>query len=130
MLREFKEFITRGNVMDLAVAVIIGAAFTAVVNSLVGDIVMPIIGIILGGIDFTDLTIQVGLATIAYGNFIQAIINFLLIGFTVFLVIKAVKSIENQMKRKTVEEPDAEPEPPDEDIYLLREIRDILKSQR
>ena len=78
MIKEFREFIMRGNVMDLAVAVIIGGAFTAIVNSLVNDIIMPIIGIILGGVDFTSLAITVGSAVITYGNFIQAIINFLL----------------------------------------------------
>ena len=79
MLKEFREFIARGNVMDLAVAVVMGAAFTAIVNSLVDDIIMPLIGVLMGGIDFSTLSIQVGDATIMYGNFIQAVINFLII---------------------------------------------------
>lgn len=100
MLKEFRDFITRGNVIDLAVAVILGAAFTAIVNSLVNDIVMPIIGALMGGVDFTTLVIQVGDASIAYGNFIQAIINFLLIALVLFLIIRSI----NRMSRKKEEE--------------------------
>ena len=96
MFKEFKEFIMRGNVMDLAVAVIIGGAFMAIVNSLVNDIIMPIIGVILGGVDFTTLAITVGDAAITYGNFIQAIINFLIIALVLFLRIRAI----NKMSRK------------------------------
>ena len=90
MIKEFREFIMRGNVMDLAVAVIIGGAFTAIINSLVNDIIMPLIGIILGGVDFTSLSITVGNAVVTYGNFIQAIINFLLIALVLFLLIRAI----------------------------------------
>ena len=82
MLKEFRDFILRGNVLDLAVAVVIGAAFTAIVNSFVGDIIMPIIGVLIGGIDFSSLSITIGSAVISYGNFLQALINFLLIGLT------------------------------------------------
>ena len=124
MIKEFREFIMRGNVMDLAVAVIIGAAFTAIVNSLVDDIIMPIIGIILGGVDFTSLVITVGNATITYGNFIQAIINFLLIALVLFLIIRSI----NRMSRKKVEAPT--PPAPTVEEKLLTEIRDLLRERR
>lgn len=125
MLKEFRDFITRGNVIDLAVAVILGAAFTAIVNSLVNDIVMPIIGALMGGVDFTTLVIQVGDASIAYGNFIQAIINFLLIALVLFLIIRSI----NRMSRKKEETPAAPPEPTAEE-KLLGEIRDLLRAQQ
>lgn len=122
MLKEFRDFISRGNVIDLAVAVIIGGAFTAIVNSLVKDIIMPLIGVILGGVDFTTLAITVGTASITYGNFIQAIINFLIIAFVVFLMVRAI----NRMTRKQA----AAPAAPAADVVLLTEIRDLLKRQQ
>jgi large conductance mechanosensitive channel len=125
MIKEFREFIMRGNVLDLAVAVIIGAAFTGIVNSLVNDIIMPIIGVILGGIDFTSLAITVGDANITYGNFIQAIINFLLIALVLFLIIRSI----NRMSRTKPEAPAAPPEPTNEE-KLLMEIRDLLRMQQ
>jgi len=125
MFKEFKEFILRGNVVDLAVAVIIGGAFGAIVTSLTNDIIMPLIGVILGGIDFSSLTIQVGEATVAYGNFVQAIINFLIIGLVLFFVVKAMnKAATLGAKDKT-----AAPTAPPEDVKLLTEIRDLLKQQ-
>ena len=124
MIKEFREFINRGNVIDLAVAVILGAAVTAIVTSLVNDIIMPIIGIALGGVDFTTLGYQVGDATIAYGNFIQAIINFLLIAFVLFLIIRSI----NRFNRK--EEVAAPPPTPTAEAQLLTEIRDLLREQR
>ncbi len=124
MIKEFKDFIMRGNVMDLAVAVIIGAAFTAIVNSLVNDIIMPIIGAIIGGVDFTSLAITVGNATIAYGNFIQAIISFLLIALVLFLLIRAM----NKMSRKKEVAPP--PPGPTTEEKLLTEIRDLLRERR
>ena len=104
LIAEFKEFISRGNVLDMAVGIIIGAAFTAIVTSLVNDIIMPIVGVIIGGIDFSSLKVAVGTASINYGVFIQAIINFLLIALTVFLLIKAIskaqrKSLQYQLRR-------------------------------
>ena len=128
MIKEFRNFLMRGNVLDLAVAVIIGGAFSAIINSLVNDIIMPLIGAILGGIDFSELVIQVGSATIAYGNFIQAIINFLIIGWVLFMMIKAIKSAE-KLASKKAEEVKEEPKPPAEDILLLTEIRDLLKQR-
>jgi large conductance mechanosensitive channel len=125
MMKEFKEFISRGNVMDMAVGIIIGGAFTAIVSSLVADIITPIIGMLMGGVDFSSLAVTVGSATLTYGNFIQAVINFLLVAWVLFMIVKAM----NKMKRKEEEkpaEPEAPAEPP-EDIVLLREIRDSLK---
>ncbi len=122
MLKEFGDFIKKGNVMDLAVAVIIGGAFGAIVTSLVNDILMPLIGIILGGVDFTALAVQVGEATLTYGNFIQAIINFLVIAFVIFMLIRTVKNLE-----KEEEAAPAPPEPSAEET-LLTEIRDLLKN--
>ena len=94
MLKEFKEFVMRGNVIDLAVAVIIGVAFGAIVTSLVNDILMPLIGLVLGGIDFSALAFQVGDAVIKYGAFIQAVINFLIIAFVVFLIVRAINRLK------------------------------------
>lgn len=122
MLKEFRDFINRGNVMDLAVAVILGAAFGAIVTSLVDDILMPILGIFIGGINFTGLAITVGDAVIGYGNFIQMIVNFLIIAFAIFLIVRWV----NKLKK---EAPAPSPAPSPEE-KLLAEIRDLLKEQR
>ena len=121
MIQEFREFVAKGNVLDLAVAVIIGGAFGAIVTSLVNDIIMPLIGVILGGTDFTTLAITVGDAAITYGNFIQAIINFLIIAFVIFMIVRTA----NNMKE---EEPPAPPPGPSAED-LLTEIRDLLKAQ-
>ncbi len=128
MLKEFRDFINRGNVIDLAVAVVIGAAFTAIVNSLVKDIVTPILGILLGGIDFSGLLITVGQAVITYGNFIQAIINFLLVAWVVFLVVRSINQLQRRFERAQEETPPPPPEPPAE-VKLLTEIRDLLKER-
>lgn len=102
MIKEFKEFISRGNVLDLAVGVVIGSAFSAIINSLVEDIITPLVGMIIGGIDFSSLSVTVGNAELMYGNFIQAIINFLIIAFCLFLVVKAANSLRR--KEEVVEE--------------------------
>ena len=94
MLKEFKEFVMRGNVIDLAIAVIIGVAFGGIVTSLVNDILMPLIGLVLGGINFSALAFQVGDAVIKYGAFIQAIINFLIIAFVIFLIVRAINRLK------------------------------------
>jgi large conductance mechanosensitive channel len=125
MLKEFREFIERGNVIDLAVAVIIGGAFGAIITSLVDDIIMPIIGVLLGGVDFTSLAIQVGDAAILYGNFIQAIVIFVIVAFVLFLMIRGY----NSLKKSEEEEAEAAPPEPSAEETLLAEIRDILKSQ-
>ena len=132
-IKEFKEFAVRGNVMDMAVGVVIGAAFGKIVSSLVADVIMPLISVITGGVNFTDwklvlkkvivegvdITPEV---TINYGNFLQVTFDFLIIAFCIFLVIKVI----NKFKRKTEEKP-AAPAAPPEDIELLKEIRDLLK---
>lgn len=121
MWKEFKEFLHRGNVIDLAVAVIIGGAFGAIITSLVNDILMPIIGILLGKIDFASLSITVGDAVVLYGNFIQAIVNFVIIALVIFLVVRGY----NRLQR---EEPEPEaPAEPNPEVVLLTEIRDLLK---
>ena len=129
MLQEFKKFAIKGNVMDMAVGVIIGAAFGKIVSSVVSDIIMPPIGILLGGVDFSKLAITLKTATetteavtINYGVFANAVIDFVIIAFVIFIVIKQI----NRLKAKEEEKP-AEPAAPPEDILLLREIRDYLK---
>jgi len=138
MWQEFKEFISRGNVIDLAVGIIIGAAFTSIVNSLVNDVLMPPIGYIMGGIDFSDYFInlsgvdypslaaarEAGAAVIAYGAFINAVINFFIVAAAVFLIVKAV----NRVRRKEAEKP-AEPPAPTREEQVLMEIRDLLKQR-
>ena len=123
MFKEFRAFIAKGNVLDLAVAVIMGGAFGAIVTSLVNDILMPIIGIILGGQDFSSLAIQVGEASITYGNFIQAIINFLIIAFVIFMIVRTA----NKLEHKEEEKPAPPPGPTTEE--LLVQIRDLLKAK-
>ncbi len=93
MLKEFKEFVMRGNVLDLAIAVIIGGAFGKIITSLVGDIIMPLIGLIIGGIDFSGLAFTIGSATVKYGAFIQTVLDFLLVAFTIFIIIKAANKL-------------------------------------
>ena len=124
---EFKTFISKGNVMSMAVGIIIGGAFTTIVNSLVADIITPLLGIISGGINFSGISITVGEASIGIGNFIQATITFLLTAFALFCVIK----VFNAFKKKEEEAPaaPAEPPAPAEDIQLLTEIRDLLKNK-
>lgn len=126
MLKEFKEFISRGNVMDMAVGIIIGGAFTAIVTALVDNILMPIIGAITGGHSVEDMAIKVGNAAIGYGAFLQAIIDFLLVAWVLFMIIKALNKAKAAVIKEKEEAP-AEPEPVPEDIALLTEIRDLLK---
>lgn len=124
MMKEFKDFAMRGNVIDLAVAVVIGGAFSAIIKSFVADIIMPLLGIITGGLDFTELAYSVGDASITYGNFIQAVVTFILIAFSIFMVVKGI----NSFKKKKEEAPAAPPAPSKEEV-LLAEIRDLLKSK-
>jgi large conductance mechanosensitive channel len=126
MLTEFRKFMMRGNVIDLAVAVVIGAAFTAIVNSLINDVIMPVIGLLLGRIDFTGLSLTAGSAVIAYGKFLQAIVNFLLVGIVLFLVIRAV----NRLHTKQEAAPAQPPAQPPAQERLLTEIRDLLRDSR
>ncbi len=133
MLNEFKNFIARGNVFDMAVGIIIGAAFTTIVNSMVGDLIMPIIGVITSGVDFSNLFIALdgneyanikaaqdaGAAVVSYGVFINAVINFLIVSFVIFMLVKQV----NRLKKAEA----AAPSEPPADVKLLSEIRDLLK---
>jgi large conductance mechanosensitive channel len=121
--REFREFAVKGNVVDLAVGVIIGAAFGKIVSSLVEDLVMPLVGTLLGGFDLSGLAIKVGGATIKYGNFIQTCVNFLIIAWAIFIMVKVI----NRLKRE--EEKPAEPKAPPRQEVLLEEIRDLLKKR-
>ncbi len=126
-MEEFKQFIARGNVMDMAVGVIIGGAFTAITTSLINDIIMPLLGIFTGSISFAELHFTVNGAVIAYGNFIQAVFNFLVMAFVVFCLVKAI----NRFHRKKEEAPAEEPAPPEPSAEekLLTEIRDLLKEK-
>lgn len=132
--KEFVDFINRGNVMDLAVGIVVGSAFTAIVTSLVNDIIMPIVSLVGGGFDFTTLSVEIAGATLHYGNFIQNIVNFLIIAFVVFLIIKFINSLrekaEKLAKKKSDEEAKedkkTEDKKEDETVALLREIRNEL----
>ena len=126
-IKEFKEFAIKGNVMDMAVGVIIGGAFGKIVTSLVGDVLMPLIGIFTGGLNFTELAIHVGAAEVKYGQFLQNIFDFIIIALCIFLMIKGM----NRLHRKKVAEPEPEPAPaePSNEEKLLTEIRDLLKKQ-
>lgn len=122
---EFKDFISKGNVIDLAVGVIIGGAFGKIVTSIVEDILMPIIGVIIGGIDFSNLSITVGDAIINYGKFIQNVIDFLIVAICIFSFVKVIK----RFNKKKEEKEDIVEEKKDEQIVLLEEIRDLLQEQ-
>ncbi len=141
MLKEFKNFIARGNVMDMAVGIIMGAAFTAIVTSMVGDLIMPIIGMVTSGVNFADQFIALdgaayatlkdakdaGAAVITYGVFINAVINFVIISFVVFLLVKGVNKLKEAAEKEEEEKAAAAPATPPADIALLTEIRDLLK---
>ena len=131
MMSEFKEFAVKGNVVDMAVGIIVGAAFGKIVSSFVSDVIMPPIGILLGGVDFTDLAFvlkeavgETAAVTINYGVFIQTLIDFTIIAFAIFMAIKAL----NSLKKQEEEAPSAPPAPSKEEV-LLTEIRDLLKQQ-
>lgn len=141
MLKEYREFIARGNVVDLAVGIIMGAAFTGIVNSLVKDVIMPPIGLLTGGVDFSDLFINLsggdhpslaaataaGAATINYGVFINTVINFIIVSIAVFFLVRAVNQLRRMQERETAESKAAPPPPRNE--QLLEEIRDLLKAR-
>ena len=131
--QEFKEFISRGNVVDMAVGIIVGSAFTAIVTSLVNDIITPIVGMFCAGVDLAQLSIQVGTVQVKYGAFLQAIVNFLIIAFVVFMMIKAMNAASKRaaalVKKEAEQEEKPEPKP-DPQIVLLEEIRDLLKEVR
>ena len=147
LFKEFGDFIKRGNVIDLAVAVVIGGAFSTIVSSLVNDVIMPVISLATGGIDFTNLFISLngqsyatlaeaqtaGASVLAYGSFIQAVINFLIIAFVIFMVVKAMNTASEKMaklKKKKEEEKKEEPAPKSDEVILLEQIRDLLKKNK
>ncbi|EDZ98965.1 large conductance mechanosensitive channel protein [Burkholderia sp. H160] len=145
MIQEFKEFALKGNVMDLAVGVIIGGAFSTIVNSVVKDLIMPVVGLATGGLDFSNMFIRLGhvpatykgnpesykdlqtagVAVIGYGSFITVLINFIILAFIIFLMVKFINKL-----RKEPQAAPAEPPPTPEDVLLLRDIRDTLKNQQ
>ena len=127
MLKEFRDFIARGNAMDMAVGIIIGAAFTAIVTSLVDDLVNPLIGIFVGGIDFSAISFGLGEAQFMIGNFINAVIKFLIIAFVVFMLVRTVNNFAKMGKAAERAEPEAPKGPTSEE--LLVEIRDALKAR-
>lgn len=124
MWNDFKAFAFKGNVMDLAVAVVIGGAFGAIVTSLVDNIIMPVVGIILGGINFSNLSVTVGNAEVLYGSFIQSIFDFLVISFSIFIFVRLLMKFKRKENEKVEEEPTVDPQE-----QLLMEIRDLLKEQ-
>ena len=123
-LAEFKTFIARGNVMDMAVGVIIGGAFSNITNSLINDIVMPVLGIFTSSVSFAELSVNIGPAVVTYGNFIQAVLNFLIMAFVIFCLVKAL----NRFHKKKEAAPPPPPGPSPEE-KLLTEIRDLLKEK-
>lgn len=139
MLKEFKEFIARGNVMDMAVGIIMGAAFTAIVNSMVGDLIMPVIGVATSGVDFADKFValngmeyaslaaaqEAGAPVVTYGLFINAVINFVIVAFVIFMLVKGV----NKLKRAAEDPKQKDAPPPPKEVVLLTEIRDLLKKK-
>ena len=122
-LKEFKEFISKGNIVDMAIGVIIGSAFGKIVTSLVNDIFMPIIGVIIGGLDFSNLSIKVGNSAIMYGSFIQNVVDFLIVAACIFFMIKVLSKFKKKEEVKTETTID-------ENTLLLREIRDLLKKEK
>ena len=126
-MTEFKAFIAKGDVMSMAVGIIIGGAFTAIVQSLVNDVITPLLGIIMGGINFTGIVVTVGEAQLLVGNFIQAIISFLLTAMVLFFILKAFNSFKKNEEEKPAAP--AEPPAPPADVQLLTEIRDLLKNK-
>lgn len=125
-LQEFKDFAMRGNVMDLAVGVIVGGAFSSITTSLINDILMPVIGIFVSQASFADLSFTIGEAVITYGNFIQAVLNFVIMAFVVFCLVKAV----NRIAKKKKDAPPPSPPAPSNEEKLLMEIRDLLKNRQ
>ena len=126
MIKEFKEFAIKGSLIDMAVGIIIGAAVGKMVSTLVENILMPIIGVLMGGVNFQDLSIKVGDAAIGYGAFIQSMIDFVIVAFVIFMILKAINSMKAAAEKEKLEEP----EEASADVALLTEIRDLLKQGR
>ena len=129
---EFKDFVSKGNVIDLAVGVVIGSAFGKIVSSLVDNIIMPLVGLIIGGVDFSSLSVTVKGASIKYGLFIQNVVDFLIVALCIFIFIKAINSLDKKVKsrvKKEEEKKKEEPPKPTKEEELLTEIRDLLKKE-
>ncbi|MCA9359256.1 large-conductance mechanosensitive channel protein MscL [Candidatus Kaiserbacteria bacterium] len=126
-IAEFKAFAMKGNVIDLAVAVVIGAAFGKIVSSLVTNIITPVIGLIMGGIDFSGLSYEMGDTTITYGVFIQSVIDFMIVALVIFMVVKAINKAQDVLDGDDEEEEVKKPAEPSEEVKLLREIRDSVR---
>ena len=127
---EFKKFISRGSVVDMAIGVIIGGAFGKIVSSLVNDIIMPLVGVVLGGLDFSSLSIKVGDASIKYGSFIQSVIDFLIIALCIFTMLQILNGLKEKADKKLGHKKEEEQPKKDEQIVLLEEIRDLLKKNK
>lgn len=130
MMDEFKAFVMRGNVLDMAIGVIVGSAFSKIVTSLVNDIIMPLIGSLVGTVNFTDLKANIGDTVIPYGSFIQNVVDFLLVALVLFLALKIATSIGNKMRRKKAEEDEVPEVIKSDETKLLEEIRDLLKEKK
>ena len=130
-ISEFKEFINKGSVMDMAVGVIVGGAFGKIVTSLVDNVIMPFVGVIMGGVDISGLAVTIGGASIKYGLFLQNVIDFLIIAFVIFIMVRSLNRMHNRVQERIHGkcEDAAEPESVPEDVQLLREMRDILKAK-
>ena len=125
--QEFKKFIARGNVLDLAIAVVIGNAFNKIISSLVSDIIMPLVGIIIGGINLTGIKVTIGSSTLMLGVFVQNVIDFLIIAFSIFLVVKIFNKLSHKKSKEDTKAPESKKS---DDILLLEEIRDLLKEKK
>lgn len=132
MIKEFKEFISRGNVVDMAVGVIMGSAFGKIVTSLVNDIIMPLVGVLIGGIDFTSLSFKIQKAEVKYGSFIQNIVDFLIVAICIFIFVKIINKLNtiDVLHKKKKEETKKEEVKKSDEVVLLEEIRDLLKKQK
>ena len=127
MWSEFKKFAVKGNVIDLAVGVIIGSAFSKIVTSLVNDILMPFIGLLIGGINFASLEFRIGEATIKYGNFIQTVIDFLIVAFSIFIFVRFINRIKKEFEKPAAPPPPPTPSAPSKEEILLTDIKNILE---
>lgn len=132
MIKEFKEFISRGNVVDMAVGVIMGSAFGKIVTSLVNDIIMPLVGVLIGGIDFSSLSFKIQDASVKYGSFIQNIVDFLIVAICIFIFVKIINKLNtiDVLHKKKKEEATKEEVKKSDEVVLLEEIRDLLKKQK
>ena len=129
-IEDFKAFALKGNVVDMAVGVIIGGAFGKIVSSLVNDIIMPLIGILIGGYNFSELSWKIGEATVKYGSFLQSVVDFLIIALSIFAVLKLMMKLISLRKHEEEEKEDEEEEKKSDELLLLEEIRDILKESK